>query len=301
MRSGDLIETTCGATGPAVPVPFNVDTIDRYGNALPTIIISANQTINWKSRDYSDSFLSILTAPNPTKEAAIIALCDALVASGLIGKARLLNPFIGDNAIDNSLNLAYPFLGIAGTDRLTFVNSPIHGSGFLQGTGTQYAIAPISTRELSQTSFSFGYYSLTNAINTNACFDMAWGDTSGSGVILTMMNSAALGGLPFFGNNGYGNKIQANPANAGGLIMGHVSATQKKFTQGTTILGTLGTGLGLIHTNMQLGILAAGNGANPAARKLGATWVSDLLSVSELADLNTILGQFMIDKGVSIG
>jgi hypothetical protein len=293
---GSLISGNWVITGST----FNIGTIDKFGNVLPTIIVTSSQTINWKSRDYRDVFLSNLTAPTSGKEATINALCDSLVSANLMSKLRLFNPFLGSNANDNSLNLAYPFLTYGNTDRLRFFNSPIHGAGFLEGTGTQYAMAPINNFTMDSNNFSFGFYSLTNAIPSGVAIDMGWSSSSGNGLYLSLSTAPAFGGLPSFGLNDYFSRLGTSMANGGGLIMGHQNATTRRFTQGTTILRTASNGgeIGRESFGAWCGILIGTNSI--ATRRMGATFVGEHLNATDLANLNTIMQTLMTNKGVSI-
>jgi hypothetical protein len=286
---GSLVSGNWVITGSS----YNIGTIDKFGNVLPTIIVTSSQTINWKSRDFRDVFLGNLTAPTSGKEATINALCDSLVSANLMSKLRLFNPFLGGNATDNSLNLAYPYLTYGNTERLRFFNSPIHGAGFLEGTGTQYAMAPINNYTMDSTNFSFGFYSLTNAISTNVVIDMGWSSTSGNGLYLSLTTNAPFGGLSSFGLNSYSGRLGTTLANGGGLIMGHQDATTRRFTQGTNILRTASNG-------GEIGRDGIGGWCGIATRRMGATFVGEHLDATDLANLNTIMQTLMTNKGVSI-
>jgi len=293
---GSLISGNWVITGSS----YNIGTIDKFGNVLPTIIVTSSQTINWKSRDFRDVFLANLTAPTSGKEATINALCDSLVSAGLMGKLRLFNPFLGSNANDNSLNLAYPYLTYGNTERLRFFNSPIHGAGFLEGTGTQYAMAPINNYTMDSANFSFGFYSLTSAITSTLAIDMGWSSTSGNGLYIAINTNGPFGGVPAFGLNNYFSRQGASMVNGGGLIMGHQNATTRRFTQGTTILNTGANGgeIGRENFGGWCGILV-GTSA-PSIKRMGATFVGDHLNATDLANLNTIMQTLMTNKGVSI-
>lgn len=296
MRSGDLIETTCGANVAPVPVPFNVDTIDRYGNSLPTIIISADQTINWKARDYRDNYLSRLTATNATKETAINNLCDSLVAAGLMGKFPHLFPLIGDNATDNSLNLAYPFSKYS--NEIRWGGSPTHGLGKVQGNGTTaYGFLPVSPYDMDSVNFSMGAFRLNAAIPAANCYVMGWGDAN-NGAWLFYSSAPAGGSVPSFNNTNYYSRLTyAAEGDNSGLVVGDVSATSRRFLRNGVVKAQSAATLGLTKNHYGIFLLTCSPGGGYTTDSLSFAFVGETLSATEHVNLSTIINQFNADKG----
>lgn len=294
MQNNGLIQETCGASAPAA-ADYNVGQIDRYGNVLPTIIISADQTIDWRARDYSDYFLTQLAAPNSTKEIAINNLCDSLVAADLLRLIIFLAPFLGENAADNSLNLAYPFSNHA---KIKWFGSPTHGAGFVKGTGALgYGLMDVNSSQLGET--SFGYFSLDSAI-TSLSIDMGiYGAGYSTGVGLWATNHAALGGIPSYQPTNYATKISAAIPNTSGLIMGHNSAARRAFSRNETILINSGVGGTLYSGPNDTFTICAGLDKLSTTR-IGLAIVSAHLSNAQIATLSTIINQFITDKGAVI-
>lgn len=295
MLSNGLIQETCGASAPAA-ANFNVGTVDRYGNVLPTIIISADQTINWKARDFRDNYLARLIAPNSTKEAAINVLCDNLFAAGLIGKFPHLYPLIGDNGNDNSLNLAYPFSKFS--NEIRWFGSPVHGIGKVQGNGTTaYGSFAISPYDMNPTSFSMGVYRLNIAINTNVGFEIGWG-TINDGANIFVSNHTAMGGTPSFNStNYYARLVYAAEANESGLFVGDVSAVKRQFIKNGVVKAQSVANLGLTRNWDVITLLNVVGNYSPSS--LGFAFLGETLTPQEHIDLSTIIQNFNVAKGAS--
>jgi hypothetical protein len=110
---------------------IEVQTTDKYGNVLPTIIVTPDSSnINWKSYDFSDLFMSQMGSPSGTIDTAITNLVDDLIQAGIWEKLDVLLPFVGGNSTDHSLNLKYPFQN-QNSFKPQFVGSPTHNSNGL--------------------------------------------------------------------------------------------------------------------------------------------------------------------------
>lgn len=296
MNQSDLIETTCSEAAPAIS-EFNIGTIDRFGNELPTIIIASDQTLNWKARDYRDQYLSQLTAPNSTKEVAIDILCDSLSSAGLISRFRVLLPIIGDNAIDNSLNLAYPF--DLYSQKVNWIGSPIHDKGSVQGNGTTaYGLIGLNSFDVPANNYSLGFYSLQTYLN-NIGAEMGFGSSWDNGTYLHLNNSATIGGTPAFCNKAYFNKLQFVPADGSGLFIGNVNSVKRSISRNGGILVSSLVNLG-IHTGIGFPLTLMQYNNAFSTRRFGFFFVAEAFSDVELVDFNSIIQTFISGKGAVI-
>lgn len=211
MRNSGLIETTCSA--PVVPGPssFNVGSMDRYGNILPTINIAADQTLNWRAFDFADKYLSSLSTPSLVFQNALIALVDSMVQAGLWEYYHALYPLGTSNSTDNSLNLKYPY-STQEAMKLQFVGSPVHDANGLTfanlSQGIKLNMTPGVLEMYTSGHFSFYYRSYTP---TNNNVDVsASGDSRNVTWFLNQPNAGS-------GTNGMSlcsNVSQINPAPA---------------------------------------------------------------------------------------
>lgn len=174
MLSNGLIQETCGASTP-VAADYNVGQIDRYGNVLPTIIISADQTINWKAYDFADAFLSQLTTiPSIEIQNYIHYLTENYISSGLWDFLELIRPYVGGDSNNNGLNLKYPFKNKSAYYG-TFIGSPIHDSNGITFNGvSQYEVTWLPSVIFPNANVHMSIYSRTNNIPATVMIDMAF-------------------------------------------------------------------------------------------------------------------------------
>jgi hypothetical protein len=154
---------------------FDVDLVDRFGNAFPTRQVSANAT--WDLRtltpfDWADLFLTNATGSYTTQEQnAIIDAVDSWFAAGIWQKRRVINLFTGKNAFDNSLNLCYPF-DAENAGRMTFVGSPTHNSNGITFGATSAAVTNMPRLHLPLQSLNIFFYSRTNSVVSGIGLDV---------------------------------------------------------------------------------------------------------------------------------
>jgi hypothetical protein len=119
---------------------YDIDTTDRFGNVLPTIIVSADTTLNWQSYDFADLYLSRLTNP-PTgaQLTAVYTFFDNMITSGLFQGSTNIQLCIGGNAADHSWNARYPFDNNSSM-RSEFIGSPTHNVNGVSLNGTTQAV-----------------------------------------------------------------------------------------------------------------------------------------------------------------
>jgi hypothetical protein len=148
---------------------FDVDLVDRFGNAFPTRQVTANAT--WDLRtltpfDWADLFLNTATGTYTTGEQnAIIDAVDSWFAAGIWQKRYTIHLYTGKNAFDNSLSLRYPFDDV-NSGRLTFLGSPTHNSNGLTITAGSLAMLGMSPRNTLPNNLNIFHYSRTNNQNT---------------------------------------------------------------------------------------------------------------------------------------
>jgi hypothetical protein len=160
-----LVGNTLTIEVPSGGGSFDVDLVDRFGNAFPTKQVTANAT--WDLRtltpfDFADLFLTEMTASySSTIENALIQLVDDLHTAGVFQKKTNIYPFLGGNATDNSINLRYPFDNFQ-SGQLRFVGSPTHDSNGFTITSGSLAITNLTPLMFGQRDLSIFHYSRTN-------------------------------------------------------------------------------------------------------------------------------------------
>jgi hypothetical protein len=154
---------------------FDVDLVDRFGNAFPTQQVTANAT--WDLRtltpfDFADIFLNTLTGTYTAgEEQAIIDFVNDLHLAGIWQRRRAIFPFAGANAFDNSLNLKYPFDN-GNSNRMRFVGSPTHNSNGVTFSATSAGFIEFPIGFLPINDKNFFIYSRTNNLPTGGAFDI---------------------------------------------------------------------------------------------------------------------------------
>jgi hypothetical protein len=155
---------------------FDVDLVDRFGNAFPTKQVTANAT--WDLRtltpfDFTDIFLNTLTGTYTAgEEQAIIDAVDSWVAAGIWQRRRVILPFVGANAFDNSLNLKYPF-NAPNAGQMRFLGSPTHNSNGVTFSSTSAGILAFAIDHIPSQNKNFFVYSRTNNLPTSLAADLA--------------------------------------------------------------------------------------------------------------------------------
>jgi hypothetical protein len=282
--------------GGGIPDNFATDT-DVLGQLLLATKPSQRPT-NYSLRplDWANDYLSLLTAPSSGKTNAIINLVTSLDSANLWAKMDYFYPMIGDNANDNSLMLKYPRNAQGGN--LLFGGSPTHGAGFIQSTGVSSIIYPLSYINFSQTNYSMGVYCLDTAFETGIGHPFGFGTPFGAYCSIYLGTSGALGGQPYFSNIGYGNRITFSPIgiDAKGLFIGDVNASLKKVSRNGIILNSSASALGVYN-----GIGAIPHGLNfggNTTKRFSLFFFGKSMTNAETTVFNTIIQQFMIDKGL---
>jgi hypothetical protein len=171
-----LVGNTLTIEVPSGGGSYDLDLVDRFGNAFSTKQVSANAT--WDLRtltpfDFADIFLNTLTGTYTSGEQqAIIDLVDDLNQAGIWELRRVILPFTGANAFDNSLNLKYPF-NAPNAGQMRFLGSPTHNSNGVTFSSTSAGILAFAIDHIPSRNKNFFIYSRTNNLPTSTALDVA--------------------------------------------------------------------------------------------------------------------------------
>jgi len=148
---------------------YNLDLIDRFGNALPTKQVSANAT--WDLRtltpfDWADLFLSRETSwgvsgfyTDAQARTAITNLVVSLFAANIWSKLHFFLPFVGGTATKHSYSLIYPFNNRTSFNA-NFVGSPTQNQLGMQTNGSNGLFLGYTPSAIkSGYEFHYGLYS----------------------------------------------------------------------------------------------------------------------------------------------
>jgi hypothetical protein len=131
-----LVGNTLTIEVPSGASSFDVDTTDRFGNVLPTIIVSANTTLNWNSYDFADVYLSrLVNPPTGAQLTAVYTFFDDLITAGIFQKATSIHPIIGGTSDDHKWNARYPY-DKSNSPNLKYFGSPTHNANGISTNGT---------------------------------------------------------------------------------------------------------------------------------------------------------------------
>jgi hypothetical protein len=134
-----LVGNTLTIEVPSGGGSFNVDTTDRFGNVLPTIIVSADTTLNWNSYDFADLYLSrLVNPPTGAQLTAVYTFFDDMITAGIFQKSNGIGLIIGGSDVDHSWNARYPF-DKRNSGILQYIGSPTHSSTGIETNGTTSA------------------------------------------------------------------------------------------------------------------------------------------------------------------
>jgi hypothetical protein len=264
-----LVGNTLTIEVPSGGGSYDLDLVDRFGNAFPTKQVTANAT--WDLRtltpfDWADMFLNELTASySSTVENALIQLVSDLHTAGVFQLRTNIYPYLGGNAVDNSLNLRYPFKNFQ-SGQLKFIGSPTHNSNGVTIVTGSVIIANTCPDNFAPYDLNVFHYSRTNNQRTGNPAD--W-DCNGFGIdrhylILRGDNSnnsyLAIGGQTAF--------ISLANSDGGFHFNGGMGAGVAKLVRnGSTVLQTL---------------TDAGLNNNPRAFTMGGTFMGNNVAQNSL-------------------
>jgi len=293
---GDTVTVEVPSGGGA----YDLDLVDRFGNAFPTKQVSANAT--WDLRtltpfDFVDIYLNTLTGSYTSgEEQAIIDFVEDLHLAGIWQRRRVIFPFVGGNAFDNSLNLKYPFDSI-NAFRGTYLGSPTHDSNGITFSTTSLMYTNFPDTFLIENDLNIFCYSRTNSLPTGAVTDM--------GVLVSTASQATR--ITIRDNNSDrcigtikgGQAIGTNTNSQGGYHLNGVAGANasKLVKNGSTTLVNItgGTFHGLSHVTLggtlsQTGVIQLSSSRNYAGAAIGLS-----LTDTQMQDDYDIWQQFQTD------
>lgn len=301
-----LVGNTLTIEVPSGGGSYDLDLVDRFGNAFPTKQVSANAT--WDLRtltpfDWADLFLSRETSwGGSTIENAFIDAIDSLFTSGLNLKILSWHPHIGGTASHCKWNALYPF-----DNRKSFVEIYTGATFNAQGvrmTTNQFTysqVKPLDTE--SATSNVFGAF-LTNEFDSNAqtTFSSIFNTALSNGFARAFrINIRPSDGSVTWNVNNNNNSTYTPPSQPTTYINKHYSASrinntdQRLYIDGAlvqTITASVITATSAIPNNDPFLVGYNGLSANPFNNRIGSIYIGYGLNGTEMGDLHTILNTF---------
>ena len=260
-----LVGNTLTIEVPSGSSSFDLDLVDRFGNAFPTKQVTANAT--WDLRtltpyDWADLYITLINAGLTTpQEDAIIDFVTDQISSGIWQKRHVIYPYIGGTSARHAINMRYPFDNVP-SGQLTFIGSPTHdanGVTIISGSGI---ISPITPKNITANNLNVFHYCRTNnqttgfgadwdanqfnatrhyasiRNNTSNNVDFACGNTA----ITTFTSANSDGGWHMNGASGTGNGRIIRNGNTGTPLStftdGGVNNNFRVFTMGCTLSPT---------------------------------------------------------------
>jgi archaellum component FlaF (FlaF/FlaG flagellin family) len=170
-----LVGNTLTIEVPSGGGSYDLDLVDRFGNAFPTKQVTANAA--WDLRtltpfDFADLYLSRLSNP-PTgaEETAYIQFITDQVTSGIFQRRIGIFPIIGGNSSDVLVNSAYPYNSELMSFDAKLLGAPtIDANGITINNG-QCFIYAMSRISLPLNSLNVFVYSRTNNLPSSLAFD----------------------------------------------------------------------------------------------------------------------------------
>lgn len=280
---------------------YDLDLVDRFGNAFPTKQVGANAT--WDLRtltpfDWADLFLNTATGTYTTQEQnAIIDAVDSWFLAGIWQRRRIINLFTGKNAFDNSLNLCYPF-DDDNAGKMLFVGSPTHDVNGVTFSSTSVGLIPQTIQTLlGKEDYNYFIYCRTNSAVVNG-YDVLPSQSDGASLYGIELRNTSNETRGYFTSTA---AIASNTDSRGGYHINGISGSNMSsvFKNGTSIANaTLSLYSGLQQSHLNIGgrcnyrgaSLTATTSRNYAGFALG----KDLTSI-QMQDDYTIWQQFQTD------
>jgi hypothetical protein len=221
----------------AAPPAYDLDLVDRFGNAFPTKQVSANAT--WDLRtltpfDWADIYLNTLTTPPSSLfEDAIIDLVDDLDASGLWGLKRCIWVLCEGTSFGTALNLRYPFAN-KNSFQLSHIGSPTFASDGIQyNTTTNNSITFYNPEYGGINNQHATIYSQTDSLLSVAAVDMGFSGPF-TGIFIRDNNTNRSG----YQLNGSTNVGGSNTNSQGNYLINLLSGTGKLVKNGSTTIAS---------------------------------------------------------------
>jgi len=162
---------------------YDLDLVDRFGNAFPTKQVTANAT--WDLRtltpyDFADIFLSRITSPSAAIVQAITEYVADCVAGGIWEDLVDIRPMVTTDSTSFVLNLKYPFLNESGGLGQIVGSPTINSNGVTTNGSSNGIIFPFNQQEYGS-ALGFSIYSRTSGASANnASYDI--GNELGSAI-----------------------------------------------------------------------------------------------------------------------
>lgn len=283
---------------------YDLDLVDRFGNAFPTKQVTANAT--WDLRtltpyDWADLYLNELTASySSTITNAVIQLVTDLHNAGVFQLRTNIYPYLGGNAVDNSLNLRYPFKNFQ-SGQLKFIGSPTHNSNGVTIVTGSVIIANSCPDNYAPYDLNVFHYSRTN--NQRAGNPADW-CAQGFGIdrhYLIMRGDSSNNTYIAIGN-GTGFLTTANSDGGFHFNGGFGAGVAKLVRNGTTVLASLTDGGGNLNARcFTMGGTFENNfPAQPSLRNYAAWAIGRRLTDTQMADEYTAWQNFQTSLGRQI-
>jgi hypothetical protein len=300
-----LVGNTLTIEVPSGGGTFDVDLVDRFGNAFPTKQVTANAT--WDLRtltpfDLADLFLSRESSwgvsgsyTDIVAENAIIDLVDDLVNAGIWEKLHFLLPFVGGTAAKHSWNLKYPFNN-RHSFNATFLGSPTQNGLGMACSGTNGLFLGYSPSNIkSGYEFHFGLYSQGGAPTAGFITDMGFNTGLNSGFYVSLVYNSQL-------NHRAGIfSAQASSytgSDAGYFVGNRLGSSFRSIRNGTNLINETTTADGStvlpVSSIITLGGTNTNNGGITAgvARTYSTFHIGDGLTSQNITDIYTIMHDF---------
>ena len=280
---------------------YNVGTIDRFGNTLPTNIVSSDTTLNWRSYNYADFFLTKETNwatsgyTDAQARTAITDLVAGLITDGLWEKLYCFFPFVGGTSSSHKWNLKNP--SNFEQDILYFVGSPTHNAlGVVMNGSSNAAYINTNPRQFKTGyEFNFGCYSQGGTSTSNST-DIGYYTALNSGIHLSIKYNTNVHRCGLFSAQALG---VYNGADTSFFIVNRLGSAYKSIRNTTNLISVTSTedGQPALPNTLPMTLGAAINsGLNGytlnATRTYSCFWYGTGLTNAELGNFNTRVQNF---------
>jgi hypothetical protein len=221
---------------------YDLDLVDRFGNAFPIKQVSANAT--WDLRtltpfDWADMYLNALTAILTTpQENAIIDFIDDQFTSGIWQRRHCVIPLIGGTSTDHAINMRYPLGDSKFSQYAYFIGSPTHNSNGITTTSTGWMQINLNRNQYDLYSLNYFVYCRTQNASSGVAYDAGFGGTPITGMVIRDSFTTNRSGI--FSNNQ--SSFATNTDARGGYHHNIITGTNAtKFLKNGNTLITQGT------------------------------------------------------------
>lgn len=280
---------------------YDLDLVDRFGNAFPQIQITQNETI--KLNDDSEPYIFVNlfkaqmdTTPTTAEEDYLGYIVSQYKAAGIWSKMHFIRPYVGSSANNNALNLKYPFK-TRDAAFAVFVGSPTHNANGITHSGNSYELAYLEGRILKDLNWHMSLYSrLDTNPNVAGATDMGFSNDLNYAVF--EIKSTATRSLSK-GQNATSGLINPPPTSDGLFTLTCLSGTNNtKFIKNAATLIAQFTSTSIPNGNPRMLCIGAppednlinyiGRAARATNRNFAMATVGDGLTDTEISNKYTI-------------